>query len=358
MVSGPGHGYAEEGGEGVKPAPPGILSQKPGGGARPRKVCLVLPLQADNFAKLAESVRDGFLAARSVDGSAAVAVQIYGTGDGPEDSLIAYRQALADECAAVVGPLTRNAVTALAKSVLVAVPTLALNVPEIDEREWPRQFYAFGLQAEAEARQAARYAYAEGKRRAMTVSAPTPLSKRMERSFVEEWNALGGVVAGEVELLPGKQILRDEVAAGQADMVFLALDGRRARQARPYIGNGIPVYATSQVYGSRDGVQRNVDLNGVRFVDMPWLLQPDHPAVMVYPRPEGVYSPDMERMYALGIDAYRIVGGLLSTGNGASSLDGVTGRVTLGANRLFSRALPLAEFRQGEAQPVSPAKAE
>lgn len=370
MLAGLSHGYAEEGADGEKPVPstPEILTQKTDGGAPQqnsvpaRRACLILPLQSDSFAKLAEPVRDGFLAARSNDGEGAISVQVYGTGDAQEDALTAYRQALADECSAVVGPLTRNAVTALAKSELVAVPTLALNMPETDATEWPKQLYAFGIQVEAEARQAARYAYGEGKRRAMTVSAPTPLSKRMEQSFVEEWNALGGVVAGDVALPAGKQIypgLREEIAAGQPDLVFLALDGRRARQARPYIGNGMPVYATSQVYGSRDGVQRNVDLNGVRFVDMPWLLQPDHPAVMVYTRPEGVHTLDMERMYALGIDAYRIVNILLSTAfKDGAVLDGVTGRVTLGANRLFTRALPLAEFKQGEPLPVAQAKAE
>lgn len=345
----------------AKPVPE-ILTQKAPEGGPALRACLILPLQSDNFGRLAEPVKAGFLAAQEAEKSARISVQVYETGEALDDSLAAYRQALADGCKAIVGPVTRNAVTALAKSGLVAVPTLVLNMPEIDDKQFPRQLYTFGIQVEAEARQVARYAYGEGKRRAAMISAQTTLSKRMQQSFAEEWDALGGKLVGDTALQGSRQVyaaLRDEVAAGEPDMVFLAVDAKKARMVRPYLGNGTTVYATSQVYGAKDAALRNVDLNGVRFVDMPWLLQPDHPAVMVYPRPDAAFSLDMERMYALGIDAYRIINGLLlSSFKGGGILDGVTGRITLAGGRHFSRELPLAEFRQGEAQPVSQAKAE
>lgn len=355
---------AETGDAGIaKPAQPSpeILTQKPAAGPAPQ-ACLILPLRSDNFARLAEPVKAGFDAAQGAAGEEAISIRVYETGDAPEDSLSAYRQALTDGCKAVVGPVTRNGVTALAKSDLITVPTLALNMPEVDDRQLPKQLYTFGIQVEAEARQVARYAYGEGKRRAVVISAQTPLAKRMEQSFADEWEVQGGEVVGNVVLPSGRQAfagLKDEVSAGRPDLIFLAVDARRARLVRPYLGNGTPVYATSQVNGAKDSALRNVDLNGVRFVDMPWLLQPDHPAVMIYPRPDEAYTLDMERMYALGIDAYRIINGLLQSAlRNGSTLDGVTGRLILGDGRHFSRDLPLAEFRQGEAQPVSQAKAE
>ena len=76
---------------------------------------------------------------------------------------------------------------------------------------------------------------------------------------------------------------------------------------RPYINSAIPVYATSQVFSGNTNTLTNYDLADVRFVDMPWMLQPDHPAVMIYPRVVPAVTPDLERLYALGIDAYRLL---------------------------------------------------
>jgi outer membrane PBP1 activator LpoA protein len=87
-------------------------------------------------------------------------------------------------------------------------------------------------------------------------------------------------------------------------------------------------------------------LDEVRFVGMPWLLQRDHPAVMVYPRPDYGADVDLQRLYALGIDAFRLSQEVLE-GRTAITLDGVTGGLTLGADRVFRRALPVARFTDG-----------
>ena len=68
------------------------------------------------------------------------------------------------------------------------------------------------------------------------------------------------------------------------------------------------------------------DLEGVRFVDMPWLLQPDHPAVMVYPPPARPMTLETARLYALGIDAYRVAQEWMK-GETRFDIDGVTGRL-------------------------------
>jgi len=121
-----------------------------------------------------------------------------------------------------------------------------------------------------------------------------------------------------------------------ADMTFLALDARQARTVRPYL-EPITVYASSQIY-TGEGSAATTDLAGVTFVDMPWLLQRDHPAVMVYPRQEFKGEPDLERLYALGIDAWRIGQALLAK-QADLTLDGVTGKLTLGKDRTFTREL-------------------
>jgi outer membrane PBP1 activator LpoA protein len=112
------------------------------------------------------------------------------------------------------------------------------------------------------------------------------------------------------------------------------------------LGNALALYATSQVNAGGGPLAAN-ELNGVRFVDMPWLLQPDHPAVMVYPRAQLRDSVELERLYALGIDAYRI-GLELLNGNGNPMLDGVTGQVRLANDQQFERELTAAQFINGK----------
>ena len=90
----------------------------------------------------------------------------------------------------------------------------------------------------------------------------------------------------------------EAVAALKGDMVFLALDQASTRAVRPYISGTLPIYTTSLGIDPRAEATVNVDLEGVRYVDMPWFVQPDHPAVMVYPQPTTSMAVEQERLEA------------------------------------------------------------
>jgi outer membrane PBP1 activator LpoA protein len=109
----------------------------------------------------------------------------------------------------------------------------------------------------------------------------------------------------------------------------------------------LPVYATSLVFKGNANTLANFDLNEIRFVDMPWLLQPDHPAVMIYPHSTALLEPEVDRLYALGIDSYRLVYALLtSQPSNTLPLDGVTGRIRLNGQQFQREPIP-AFFKQG-----------
>jgi len=310
-------------------------------------IALLLPLRSATFGRHAEAVRNGFLAAAKAQGRTALPLRVYSVGDDPRHIAESYRRALAAGARAVVGPLTRDGVTTIADGP-VPVPTLALNVPEPGARP-PVNLYMLSLHVEAEARQLARFAYEEGRRKAITVKADTPLMRRIHLAFVEEFSRLGGAHVAEYAFSGDPAALarlRQAAALGVADMAFLALDFARARLVRPYL-DPLALYATSQVYPGSAGPLAGFDLTGVRFLDMPWLLQPDHPAVMVYPRSGYREAIDLERFYALGIDAFRIAQDLAS-GKTDVALDGVTGRITLGHDQHFARGLTAARFDQGK----------
>lgn len=329
--------------------PPEAFTTPPREDQKPH-IALLLPLKSASFGQPAEAVRQGAIAASIMQIPAVLPLQVYPTGDRVEDIVSAYRQALQAGAKIVIGPLTRNGVTALAKSGLVTVPTLALNYPE-GEAVLPESLYLFGLTAEGEARQAARRAFNDGRRTALTVTANTPLAKRVQQAFADAWRGLGGKLVAQASFSPERTqfpALRDTVIKHQADIIFLAADADLARMVRPYLDASTPTYATSMVFGGNQ-IGRNVDLNGVLFADMPWLLVPDHPAVMVYPRAEN-FSIEQERLYALGIDAFRIAAVMAQNpqrGEGRV-LDGVTGQISL-ADHQFQRELAAAQFTQGTA---------
>jgi outer membrane PBP1 activator LpoA protein len=334
----------------AKPAPPVLPTEKPF-----PHIALLLPLHSTIFASAAEAVQQGFFAAANYK-SQLMPVRVYSDFDENSNVVTAYRQAIANGARVVVGPLTRNGVSALAAEKDIPVPTLALNIVE---GQFAPQLYFFGMAVEAEARQVAQLAKQHGLHQAIIITIHTQLSQRLQAAFEEEWtgpaNGMDRGILREIEYNDDPAVFAD--IAGITDtMVFLAADAEKARLIRPYLPNKLPVYATSQIFVGNDNILTNYDLNGIRFVDMPWLLQPDHPAVMIYPRANPPLSADRERLYALGIDSFRLIQLMLANKiNTALPLDGVSGQIHLSGHNFQHMAIP-AVFAQGRAQlPDAPA---
>jgi outer membrane PBP1 activator LpoA protein len=308
-------------------------------------IALLLPLQSAIFGPAAEAVQQGFFTAANYK-KQVLPVRVYSNFDENIGVVSVYRQAIANGARAVVGPLTRNGVSALASEQDIPVPTLALNIVE---GSLAPKLYFFGMAAEAEARQVAQLARQHGLHQAIIVTTRTQLSQRLQLAFEEEWAGADRGILRKIEYNDDPAVFADIL--GIADtMVFLAADAEKARLIRPYLPNKLPVYATSQIFVGNDHTLTNYDLNGIRFVDMPWLLQPDHPAVMIYPRSNPPLSVDLERLYALGIDSFRLIQLILDDKINASlPLDGVSGQISLSSHNFQHMAIP-AVFAQGHAQ--------
>ena len=315
-------------------------------------IALLLPTRAKVYARHAGALRDGFLAAAKAQGKTVLPVLEYPVNEDVADALKNYRAAISAGARIIVGPLTRDAVTALAFGEPVPVPTLALNIPDKTGRA-PENLFMLSLQVESEARQAAQLAFRENRRKALIITGANAVQKRMQSAFAGEFSRLGGTVLAE-SIAPDPARLKAAIRP-EADMVFLALDHDEARAVCAYLG-AIPAYATSSVYAGERGPLAAFDLANVSFVDMPWLIEPDHPAVMGYPRPEPG-SAEFERLYALGIDAWRIAQ-LLLAGERSLKLDGVTGELTLGPGGIIDRTLRAGRFIDGKARLAEPATRE
>ncbi|MEQ1630315.1 MAG: penicillin-binding protein activator [Gallionella sp.] len=333
-------------------------------------IALLLPLKDPRFSELAQAVRDGFMAAASMNPQG-LPIRVYSDFDENRSVVDTYRLAVSNGANAVVGPLTRNGVSALAAEQMIPVPTLVLNTVDMHPAE---QLYFFGLPADDEARTVAQLAAARGFHNAVVITNGTAMSQRLQLAFEEAWTKQGLTVAREIDFrgdttefkkgftIPNpafasipkdskdpKDLAISEFLVVPDTMVFLALDNKPARMVRPYLPGRMPIYATSQVFSDNEDTLTNYDLSGVRFVDMPWLLQPDHPAVIAFPHPNQPLPAMQERLYALGIDAYRL--SQLMLAHRLSSdlpLDGVIGQINLNGHT-FQRTAVAGVFSQGRA---------
>ncbi len=315
------------------------------GTAQVPHIALLLPTKSKIFGQHAGALRNGFQAAAKMQSKLLLPVREYEVSEDVNNVLEGYRTAVASGAQVIVGPLTRDAVTALAFGEPVPVPTLALNVPDNVGR-MPGNLYMLSLQVEPEARQAAQLAWRENRRHAVIISGSSPVQRRMQTAFTEEFTQLGGKAVQMIYSTDPEKL--KSLARNDGDMYFLALSYAEARTARAYLG-AAPIYATSSVHVGDPGPLAGYELAGVTFVDMPWLLEPNHAAVMIYPKAKPRGTADLERLYALGIDAWRVAQ-LLLAGARDIRLDGVTGQLSLGPDGHIERKLVAGRYIEGRPQ--------
>jgi uncharacterized protein len=351
------------------------------------RIALLLPLSSEH-GQAAQAVRDGFLAMHAANTRPdKPAVRVYDIGADPGQAPAYYRSAVADGAQLVVGPLGLEAVDQVVRKADLNAPTLLLSHTTQELRPSARHVFQFGLPPEQEATQAAERAYLDGHRHAAVLYPETSWGQRMADAFTDAWQRLGGIVLTTESYLqdqgdysePVKRLLninqseqrRQAVEAAlrssvkfdarpreDVDFVFLAADARRARLIKPQLNyhraGRLPVYATSHVFTGRGNAMTDIDLDGIMFGDMPWILVGDgriQDLRATLQRGWPYAHSQLDRLYALGVDAYAIVPQLnrIST-ESAVHFSGVTSGLSLGRSNRLQRQLLWARFRKGVPQ--------
>jgi outer membrane PBP1 activator LpoA protein len=336
-------------------AAPVDTTRSPPQAAKRLRIALLVPLQSATLGLPAEAVRDGFMAAYERD-HAGVDVELVATGDKVEDVVGAYTAAAA-RSDIVVGPLSRPAVGAVAASQASATPTIALNHPDPGVI-LPQTMLAIGLSIEDEARQAADWAAREHPQgRALILAGSGTWQQRAAQAFEARWGELGrnshmAELAAADELVDSSAIdvVRTRMEVDAPELIFAALDAGQLRQVRAVLGTAVACYATSPANPGAGAGQPVAELDGVRLLDLPWEVQPDHQAVMGYPRwVASGHTLEMDRLYALGIDAYRVARALAVHPGAPVELDGVTGKLAFwpGNDPAFRRTETAVVYRGG-----------
>ncbi|MBW0236886.1 penicillin-binding protein activator [Pseudomonas taetrolens] len=335
------------------------------------KIALLLP-QSGQLASVSRALRDGFMAAHyqaQQAGQNPPGIQFYDSSrlTSLDDF---YRQAQADGVQLVVGPLEKPLVKQLNSRSQLPITTLALNYSE--GTQGPAQLFQFGLAAEDEAREVARRAHADGLTRAGAMVPKGEWGERVLKAFRQEWEASGGTIVG-IEYIDKPVALAQQVAelvqlrnAGKSgaeqpshrqdlEFIFLAATPQQAQQIKPtlnyqYAGD-LPVYATSHVFSASGDLNQYKDMNGVRFCETPWLLEPANPLRQQVSAQWPQAGGSLGRLYAMGIDAYRLTPSLgqLKALPG-TRVDGLSGSLSMSPTQRVERQLPWAEFVNGQIQ--------
>src|ERR1044072_3262561 len=149
----------------------------------PTQIGLILPLSGRQQGP-GVAVRDGFLAALlQQEQSKRPVVNVYDSAE--MGAATAYRGATADGAQFVVGPLTKDDVTAIATSGEASVLTLALNQTG-DEVSVPSLMFQFALDPEDEARPVAQRVTGDGRTRGLLLLPNNEWGRRVFKAFDTE----------------------------------------------------------------------------------------------------------------------------------------------------------------------------
>lgn len=349
----------------------------------PARIAVLLPLSGP-YSEVGSAVREGFLAAyyQNPDRSVVPDVRIYDTQGTPAGARQAAAQAHADGAAFVVGPLTKDALTALATDTADgATPTLGLNYLE-ESAAGPDWLYQFGLLPEDEAREVARQVAEDGYNRGVALVPDGGWGQRMVSAFSSSLENHGGDLLGFQTYSPGQNDFSTPITRvlnldasrrrenrlqatlhrnlqfeprRRQDVQFVFVADRQGETAliRPQLrfhhAIDLPVFATSHVYSPPQAANR--DLDGVVFPDMPWAIGHVSGVDAVHRELSALWPgrvAEHGRLFALGFDAYRLVPLLANLKHPlASPVPGMTGVLQMGDGRRIHRSLFWARFQQG-----------
>lgn len=346
-----------------------------------QKIALLLPLTGPH-AQAAKAIREGYFAAYyNAHSGPKPNIQVYDTSAG-QDVVQVYQQAVSEGADFIVGPLVKDDVVRLSQ-----MPPYSLRTPILALNEHPganvnaRNFVQFSLSPENEADQITEKARRSGYKNASIIVPDNSWGQRLKARFEANWRRAGGNVVSTATIDPHKdlsaqvrkflaieqsesrghaikQLIKEKVdyqvrRRSDVDVVFMALPAEQARQVKPlfdfYYANDIPVLATSSVYAGYPNPKRDHDINGIQFVDMPWVVNPTQARhVNNLMKQDNSLQGESRRLFAMGVDAFTLTQQFNQLQQSSyTSISGATGQLKLAPNNRIERTMTWVKISNG-----------
>lgn len=350
----------------------------------PKKIALLLPLSGI-LKNQGESIRNGFLAAFYQQNTSGYRpeIAIYDTNSNAIVNL--YQQAKEQGADFIVGPLLKENINTLVSNHQINVPTLALNNVTIDTA----MLYQFGLSPDVEAAQVAEQIASE-EQRVLIITPDNAWGRRIDKDFTKTFESVNGETIARLNYRPQNlsyqlsrflhvnqswqrakainRLLQEKpryTARRRRDFnaIFLVASPAMGRQILPllrfYYANDVPIYSISQIYTGQPNPYKDRDLNGIRFVDLPWVIKPASLSQSLKTIQKNIQTTwpsnykNYSRFYALGVDAYNLIPELnrllLLPKLG---IPAATGTLSLQNNQQIYRELAWATIKNGKPKEI------
>lgn len=316
---------------------PRTLAQASDSTAQTLRVVVLLPLDNTQLRRAASVVRDGVSA---VFAQRKTEINVVECAYGVDGVVQAYSRCVTPDTDWVIGPLGRTDVTALALAKLQAPkPTLMLSPLGTVPPE-PMTVLSPDLESEAEA--IAQQASDDACRKPVMVESAGMMSSRVSMAISTYWRERSVTPLPTISLpnRDGWRRAAEKWRNDNVDCVLFTAGGAVLNELRPYL-RSMAVYVTSASFET--ALDRTVDWTGIRIADAPWIVDSERAEFAPY-APIAALSPTLARLYALGLDAARLV---IAAGRDPLpvSFDGAIGQLTL-KDAQYRRQPIIGEFRE------------
>lgn len=358
-------------------------------GAFATQVALLLPVTG-RYQNAGEAIRNGFMSSWFADSGnfERPEVRVYDTKGTPSGAIAAYEKAVKEGNTLAVGPLLRSSVDAVVNSSDSfggnVVPLLTLNQASYPELYRRANLLQFSLDPADETRDAAERIFKLGYTRGLIFIPDTEFGRQQYEVFRERTESLGGAIVdtefynpedtdfrkrlkqmtaftasksrrSDLNSTLGIRVAYEPRSEGDAGYLFMIAKPSHGRLIKPqlkYIRAGnIPIFATSLVYSGKQDQIADRDMNGIQFNSTPWTLEA---------RPElaGLRATFKKnwpkqyfrnhKLYPLGVDAYYLIPAVYGNIDlDTWSINGASGRLSVGERRSVKRELAWAQFDNG-----------
>jgi outer membrane PBP1 activator LpoA protein len=351
------------------------------------KIAVLLPLTG-KYKNISSSIQQGMLAALYQNGVSEQTLDFFDTGSNGESFSFAWYGAIESGAEFIIGPLEKNSIKQLTQLNSSTVPVLLLN--KLEDEDNPFGFYQFPLSQEDEVYSVASRLIAENKKRVLLLAPESSNGRKLAIAFEKELLYLGGQVvnykfypeathdysteikhllglndsqqrASRLQTILSTKLTNTPQVRPDIDAIFIIAKPQQARLIKPQLkffqAENVPVFATSQLLASNSDPALDKDLNGIKFCQSAFVIDPLSLQDQLNFDVSQINSN--RKFFAFGFDAISMYSKLEWMQRMQSpSVEGMSGLLRVDGHGILHRELSWAQFHRGQAVLIPPIKPE